>query len=179
MITRLQPAAAADKVMELRSALFYSASRSLLKIHNQVIHVLFTDEKGHIWFCVPFMHSCLNGMDREFHANLDFFKKGKGFYLKISGKAIIVDDPEELCNGQVISPEAEQIAGAKKTLLVKLQIKEAMYFATETPKRIYPFERWKERFYTWVAKGQKINMKKAFSGVWTGLRYPRGFYKQY
>src|SRR5215467_3919246 len=85
-----------DKIDELQNALFFSMSESVLKIPSCVVNVIKVDDVGQIWFAIPHPTQHLYQFDSCFAAKLDFFKKGKEFYLKILGKAFIIIDPEEI-----------------------------------------------------------------------------------
>jgi general stress protein 26 len=160
MISHLQPSVASKKVMELRSALFFNTSTSVLKIQNRVINALYADEIGQVWFCIPPPFTSVHEVDREFSANLDFFKKEKEFYLKITGKTFIVNDPEELNHLSGISPVIKQSIRKGECILLKLQIKDAVYFERQSCQRVNHFEELKNLLHKWFAKWQKVNVKK-------------------
>src|SRR3977135_2659643 len=96
MITVLPLSFIQHKIEELRNALFFSTTQSLLKIPTHIVNVLKVDELGQIWFAIPKPAQHIHEFDNSFAAKLDFFKKGKDFYLKLLGKAFIVNDPEEI-----------------------------------------------------------------------------------
>ena len=68
-----------EKIQELRSALFFSQSSSLLRMTTTIISIVKVDEVGQIWFYVPRPRQALHEFDREFPARLEFFRKGKAF----------------------------------------------------------------------------------------------------
>src|SRR5690349_853568 len=85
-----------EKVQELRSALFFNTSNAVLKLPTCIITTLKVDEAGQIWFLVHRPEQYLHEFDKEFPARLEYFQKGKRFFLHLSGKAYIITDPEEL-----------------------------------------------------------------------------------
>src|ERR1700694_4468700 len=93
-----------EKIHELRSALFFNTGNAVLKFPTCIITALKVDEAGQVWFFVNPPEQCLHEFDKEFPARLDFFRKGKQFYLQITGKAFIVTDPVEL-NGIMNVPD--------------------------------------------------------------------------
>jgi general stress protein 26 len=119
-----------DKIEDLRSALFFSLSNAVLKMPTTIVTTLKVDDAGQIWFFVNRPAQFLHQFDKDFPARLDFFKKGKSFYLKINGKARIVDDPEEV-NSLVSLPEDIRTQAMFQMVLVKLKIQHAEYFEKE------------------------------------------------
>ena len=65
--------------------------------------------------------------DMEFPAKLDFYRKGKPFFLKISGLAQIVMDKEEMLN-YIGLPGNVDLPSLSKLLLVKVKVEHAEYF---------------------------------------------------
>ena len=114
-----------EKIQELKSALFFSQNSSLLRMATTIVSILKVDELGQLWFFVPRPTQALHEFDREFPVKLEFFRKGKGFFLHISGKAYIVDDPEEV-NGLVFDDLKQQISS--NMVLVKVKMGKADYF---------------------------------------------------
>jgi hypothetical protein len=84
------------------------------------------DDVGQIWFFVNRPMQNIQEFDREFPAQLDFFKKGKSFYLKILGKACIINDPEEV-NGLVSLSEDVKAKAMNQLVLVKVKIQTVEY----------------------------------------------------
>ena len=60
---------------------------------------------------------------------LEFFRKGKGFYLHITGRAYIVDDPEEV-NSLLFEDLKEQVCS--HMVLIKVKMGKADYFESVT-----------------------------------------------
>lgn len=115
------------KVQELQSALFFNLGSSVLKMPTMLVNAMQVDEVGNIWFYIHRPVQYLQEFDREFPARLEFFRKGKSYYLKVNGKACIVNDPEEL-NSLPQSPDAGP--DASNMVLVKLRMQHADYFET-------------------------------------------------
>ncbi|MBA2499596.1 MAG: hypothetical protein H0V30_07710 [Chitinophagaceae bacterium] len=121
-----------EKVMELRSALFFSMSDAVLKLPTTIITAIKVDEIGQVWFFVNKPKQNIQEFDREFPYRAEFFKKGVEGQLKISGRATIMNDPEEL-NGLVdISDEIKRKA-INDLVLVKVKIQQVEYFE---PRRV-------------------------------------------
>src|SRR5882757_2388593 len=114
-----------QKIQELQRALFFSQHSSLLRMATTIVSIMKVDELGQIWFFVPRPSQALHEFDREFPVKLEFFRKGKGFFLHITGKAYIIDDPEEI-NSLVFEDLKEQISG--QMVLIKVKMGRADYF---------------------------------------------------
>ena len=120
-----------EKIHELRSALFFSLSNAVLKMPTTIVTALKVDEVGQVWFFVSRPMQNIQEFDREFPARLEFFRKGKSFYLKITGKACIVNDPEELTGLVSVSEEIRSQA-MKELVLVKVKI-QTVEFMEKSP----------------------------------------------
>jgi len=114
-----------QKILELQHALFFSQNSSLLRMATTIVSILRVDELGQLWFFVPRPQQALHEFDREFPVRLEFFRKGKGFYLHITGRAYIVDDPEEL-NSLLFEDLKEQVSG--NMVLIRVKMGKADYF---------------------------------------------------
>ena len=86
----------AEKIEDIRLAIFYCHSNSTLKINNTIIHTFKVDDNGNISFFINRPQQLISQFDQEFPVGLNYFKKGKITYLNIFGKARIINDPEEL-----------------------------------------------------------------------------------
>lgn len=115
-----------EKIQDLRSALFFSMCNSVLKMPATIVTALKVDEVGNVWFFVHRPTQCLSEFDKEFPARLEFFKKGKRFFLKITGKACIVSEPEEV-NNLVELPEETKQKAMNQLVLVRVKIQNAEY----------------------------------------------------
>ena len=117
-----------ERIQELQQALFFNCSRAVLQIPTQIVHTLFTDDLGQVWFVVPKPLQYIGEFDKEFPAKLDFLRKGIKFSLQISGKAYIVLDPEELNHLLVISEDLRQKVRNSELVLMKVKIQDADFF---------------------------------------------------
>ncbi|HSB92052.1 MAG TPA: pyridoxamine 5'-phosphate oxidase family protein [Flavitalea sp.] len=146
-----------EKIEDLRSALFFSYSNAVLKMPTTIVTTLKVDDSGQIWFFISRPAQFLQEFDKEFPARLDFFKKGKSFYLKINGKARIVDDPEEV-NSLVSLPDDIRTQAMYQMVLVKLKIQHAEYFEREASHNM-----------NWI-QAIRSNLKKWLFNVEPGYR---------
>lgn len=114
-----------QKIQDLKNALFFSQNNSLLKIATTIVSVLKVDELGQMWFFVPRPQQALHEFDREFPVRLEFFRKGKEFFLHVSGKAFIVTDPEEI-NG-LVHEDIRELTDSH-LVLIRVKMLKADYF---------------------------------------------------
>jgi general stress protein 26 len=114
-----------EKIEDLKHAIFFSQNTSLLRMATTIVTLSKMDELGQLWFFVPRPQQALQEFDREFPVRLEFFKKGREFFLHLSGKAFIVTDPEEI-NGLVHDDIREQ--AADHLVLIKVRMVKADYF---------------------------------------------------
>jgi len=119
-----------EKIQDLKSALFFSQNSSLLRMATTIVSILKVDELGQMWFFVPRPKQALHEFDREFPVKLEFFRKGKRFFLHVAGRAFIVTDPEEV-NNLVYEEIREQAAG--HMVLIKVKMMKADYFESSLP----------------------------------------------
>ena len=113
------------KIQELKNALFFSQNTSLLRMSTTIVSILRVDELGQVWFFVSKPQQALHEFDREFPVKLEFFRKGKKFFLHLTGKAFIVTDPEEI-NCLVFDEIKERVAD--HMVLIKVRMTKADYF---------------------------------------------------
>src|SRR5450755_1918656 len=122
------------KIKELENALFFSMSDAVLKIPTCVVKVLQTDELGQIWFVIPKPPQFIHAFDKTFPVKLDFFRKGKEYYIKVFGKAYLVNDPEEINSVECLNEHTKQRARNSEAVIVKVKINRAEYVETSPAK---------------------------------------------
>jgi general stress protein 26 len=98
-----------------------------LKIPACVIKILKTDELGQLWFVIPKPSQLIQAFDKTFPVKLDFFRKGRDYYMKIFGKAFMVNDPEEINSLEYLNENVKHQARFSETILIKVQMSHAEY----------------------------------------------------
>jgi len=116
-----------EKVRDLENALFFSTSDTVLKIPPCVVKILRIDEFGQLWFVVPRPTQFIHTFDKIFQAKLDFFRKGRDYYLKILGKAYIINDPEEVNSIEGLSEAIKQKARRNELVILKVKMTHVDY----------------------------------------------------
>ncbi|MFI5152975.1 MAG: hypothetical protein ACHQET_06540 [Chitinophagales bacterium] len=116
-----------EKIRNIGSALFYSEQSALPKYPTTIITARIIDDIGQIWFYMNKPTQNFQQLDDQFPARLDFFRKGKDYFLQILGRANVITDPEELSMFPDFDLEADPHIMEEK-VLVKLKIQWAGYF---------------------------------------------------
>jgi hypothetical protein len=127
MLTQPRRVFLQTRIMDLRQALFYNDSQSVLRFPVSLINVLFVDDVDQVWFMVHRPTQYLNEFEKEFRARLYFYKKGKDYYLHVIGKACVVYDPEELNSIHGLDNETKKLASTSMAL-IRMKINQTFYY---------------------------------------------------
>ena len=119
------------KIEQIKVALFKSEMNSELQLPNNIIQVIKVDDSGDLWFFTSCIHDQANNLNKNFYAYLDFYRKGFDERLKISGKAVLVN--EEEMNENLFPHSNYSIGTAPRLVLVKLTIMQAEYVESRLP----------------------------------------------
>jgi hypothetical protein len=123
-----------EKIEEIKFAIFYCHSNSPLKINNTLINTFRVDDCGDVTFFINRPPQLISQFDREFPVGLNYFKKGKDYFMNIFGKARIIHDPEELAYQTDLT--AEEINMALTThILIKVQILKVDFYDNNYEKK--------------------------------------------
>ena len=142
-----------EKIQDLKNALFFPQNTSLLRITTAIVSVLKVDELGQMWFFVTRPQQAITEFDREFPVRLEFFRKGRDFFLHVSGKAFIVTDPEEI-NG-LVHDDIRELASSKR-VLIRVQMSKADYFETPAPSaHTHGWRDLSNQVYAWLFNSRK------------------------
>jgi general stress protein 26 len=136
-----------EKIRDLRSALLFSEQTALLKLSTTIIHVLQLDDLGQLWFFVTRPMQALHEFDKEFPVRMEFFRKGREFFLHIKGKAFIVDDPEEI-NKLVFANMLDGVPD--HMILVKVKMSKADYFESQVMHHAGWWNDLRSRLHAWL-----------------------------
>lgn len=113
-----------EKIKDIKIALFKSEINSELQLPNNIIQTLKVEDDGTIWFFTSCNGYHADNIDRSFYGYLNYFKKGTGCRLQLSGRATIVkNDVDGLFS---MSNYSKGTYG--RLVLVKLKIMQAEYF---------------------------------------------------
>jgi general stress protein 26 len=118
-----------EKIQEIGSAIFFNLSDAVLKFPTSIVSTLKVDDYGYIWFFMKKPKQNIKEFETEFPVRLDFFKKGKEYFLQVMGKASIIMDPEELN----LFMDAEEVTDCLNgdVVLIKVKMLKAEFFETQ------------------------------------------------
>ena len=113
-----------SKIMELQSALLFTESSSIVKLPTHVISDVELDNEGNVWFVIPKPAMQIEAYDKEIPAKLDFFKKGKDFFVKVRGVAYLQTDLAEAKSSEGLSAEMHERMQDEAVIAVKVKVQE-------------------------------------------------------
>jgi general stress protein 26 len=163
-----------EKIRDLKNALFFSVSDAVLKIPTSVINVLEMDELAQLWFVIPKPTQSIHAFDKSFLAKLDFFRKGRDYFLKINGRAFIVSDPEEINREEWMGDCTREQVRKNELVLVRVRILHAEYVERDPDKTL--LGQVKSKLHHWFRVTQeegRIYSQKTL--VRTMFSYPDSF----
>jgi hypothetical protein len=111
-----------SKILELQSALFYTESISLVKLPTHVISDVEVDAEGRIWFVVPRPAQHIDAFEKEVPAKLDFFRKGKDFFVKVRGIASLLTDAKIMDSYESLSADMRKKMSDKGSMGIMVKI---------------------------------------------------------
>ncbi|MDQ3279180.1 MAG: hypothetical protein M3Q06_12700 [Bacteroidota bacterium] len=120
-----------QRIEEIGSAIFYNLSDSVLKLPTSIVSTLKVDDYGFVWFYVQKPTQSLSEFEQEFPVKMDYYRKGTGCFLQVTGQGFVVTDPEEM-NALVDLPEEIKEQANKSIALVKVKIQKADYYQTHS-----------------------------------------------
>jgi len=115
-----------NRIYEIRTALLYSLSDEIIKLPTSLISVQKVDEKGQIWFLMNRTPQLMEKNEQRFPARLQFYRKGKPFYMQVSGHAAMVENIAAL-NHLFSAPRTIRKAVSHNLIVVKLKIDSVEY----------------------------------------------------
>ncbi len=124
-----------QRIGEIGSALFHNQSTAVLKLPSAIVTTVKPDDYGFVWFLLEKPKQNLNEFEQEFPVKMDFYRKGKGYFLQVAGRGYIVTDPEEM-NGFVGLPEEMKELLTDNTILVKMKMQKADYYESRSVQKI-------------------------------------------
>jgi hypothetical protein len=116
-----------ERINEIESALFFNESSNPILLPTCIVSANGLDEDGYIVFFMTRAQYCLPEIEHGFPARLDFYKKGKPFFLKIKGNATIITLESEMGNHKSIYWELRKKTN-RQLMLIKVKINYAEYY---------------------------------------------------
>src|SRR5215469_13598776 len=116
-----------SKITDLQTALFYTESASPIKLPTHVITDVEVDMEGRIWFAVPRPAMHIDAYEREVMAKLDFFKRGKDFFVKVKGLAMLLTDAATINGFDTLSAEMKDKMADEKSIGIMVKIEDTQF----------------------------------------------------
>ncbi len=151
-----------EKIREIGSAIFFNLSNSVLKLPTSIVETVKVDDFGFVWFYIQKPRQDLREFDKEFPVRMDFFRKGKNYFLQVEGKAWMVNDPEEINTLDNLSEEEKKKNA--EMVLVKVKLLKAEYHETgidPTAKNSW-WQNAVSQVYTWIRSGNGAYRPEVF-----------------
>jgi hypothetical protein len=127
-----------SKITDLQTALFFTESGSPIKLPTHVISDVEVDIDGRIWFAVPRPTMHIDAYEKEVLAKLDFFKKGKEFFVTVKGVAVLMTDAATINSFETLSADMKAKMNDDKSIGIMVKIEDTQ-FVDNTPK---PSQNW-------------------------------------
>ena len=108
----------AKKIEDLKYAIFYCHSNDDFHINNSIIHSSTVNENGTITFFINKPKQLLAQYTQEFPVGLNYFRKGKSYFMNILGKAKVIYNNDEAASLTGKSREEMSDTLADKALVV-------------------------------------------------------------
>lgn len=138
-----------NRIYEIRTALLYSLSDKIIKLPTTLISVLKVDEKGQIWFLMNRPLQMMEKNEQKFPARLNFYRKGKPFYMQISGDADFVENRAALSHLFSI-PRTIRKAASHNLIVVRLKMTNIEYYEQSNSRPMNTARRILQYIYTSV-----------------------------
>jgi hypothetical protein len=149
-----------DRIFEIKSALLFSLSDEVVKNPASIISVLKIDEESQLWFFTNRPRQAISEEDKSFPARLQFYRKGKPFYLQVAGIASIDDTKDRVHTFAGLNEEKERKA-MEDMLLIKLKMTNAEYYEQKPQAGNHNF------------------VHHLFQNLYTSLFKPAGYYRPF
>lgn len=134
-----------QKLYELRNAIMYNGSSSLVKIPNNIISLVKVDEEGDVWFTAKNASANIEACDKCFPARLHFYRKGLTFFMEVSGKATI---------------ESHSYKGDDRLVLLKMNLANVEYTEPDTERKMGLIERNIVKAYQWFLQAFAVSRRE-------------------
>lgn len=134
-----------EKITDLRTAVMYSMSNSLVKLPNDIVTSVKVDEEGQLWFLSHHPYQSLKECEQVFPARLHFFRKGRNYFVEVSGKATIV---RKIIGAKERNSDKEN----KGEVLIKMTMSNIEYVEPSNNKSKPKWQELVENTYTWMLR---------------------------
>lgn len=140
------------KISELRTAVMYSMSKSLVKLPNDIVTYVKVDEDDQLWFLSHSPSHSIRECEQVFPARLHFFRKGCDFFVEVSGRATILD---KISLGEASG--MNDINNDKDTVLIRMTMSNIEYREPHAKKTKTKLELLAEKSYQWIRRAARVH----------------------
>jgi general stress protein 26 len=134
------------KIARLHSAVMYSRSQNLVKLPNDIVTYVSTDDEGHLWFLSHLPAPLLNECEQVFPVRLHFFRKGSDFFVEVSGKATIVSNISSSRHAEFFEDTN------RKAVLIKMTMNNVEYTEVQGKNSKTKLELLAQKSYKWMVR---------------------------
>ena len=115
------------RINEIKSAILYNMTSELVRIPVSIISILRVDESGWLWFFVKKPQQLMTEYEKSFPAHLQFYRKGKPFYIHVSGHAVVAGE-EEMQKGFDMPGSEMETTALQNLSLIKFKMIKVEYY---------------------------------------------------
>lgn len=137
-------------INEIGSALLYNQNAGLSGLHTTIINALAIDSNFQLYALIEKKQAGFYSEYQSFPSELLFFRKGKSFYLKVWGNAMVLDDLQSF--NKVIGNAAEKDFACDTAAVLKISIENIYYHEYRQP-----------MYFGWKGRVKKI--RDWFTGI--------------
>lgn len=128
-------------INEIGSALLYNQNAGLSGLHTTIINALAVDSNFQLYALIEKKQAGFYSEYQSFPSELLFFRKGKSFYLKVWGNAVVLEDVASF-NKVTGSSNMDKDAVCETAAVLKISIENIYYHEYRQPM----YFGWKGRF---------------------------------
>lgn len=136
-----------EKIADLQTAVMYSMSNSLIKVPNDIVTVVKVDEEGQLWFLSHLPPQSLKECEQSFPARLKFFRKGRNFFVEVSGKATIVS---KIPLAAHFDTYTDSVRKSQKAVLIKMTMSNVEYVEPQAQRAKPKWQELAQKIYSWM-----------------------------
>lgn len=91
-----------NSIQNLQTAIFSNDSKAILKLPTSIIKLQEIDQGGDLVFAVSKPHQNVSDLDQRFPGELQFYKKGTRYFVKVCGVASIIQNDNSVETSQIL-----------------------------------------------------------------------------
>jgi general stress protein 26 len=143
-----------EKINQIRTAVMYTMSNSLVKLPNDLVTLVRIDEEANLWFLSRQPNHLPDQCETEFPARLCFYRKGINYFVEVSGKASVINNSYQVPEKYA---DTTELVSNQKPMLVKMSMVNVEYNEPHAESSQTLFEGWLRNVYKWILKHVAVN----------------------